>query len=845
MRTLVWDGLGLPATAWATPRVGLGPDGAVVLAGRLRGVVDLDPGPGVREVDGGDGRGYVLALGPDGALAYAGLVDPHLSLDAMAVGPDGAIYLAGVVTGPLGESADFDPGPGSDVRPLGNRGQNLYVTALGPDGAYRWTRVAERGPGSPTVSTVSAAIVDSRGRVVIGAQGLSLDFDPGPEVAPLSGTLLWYLTSDGDTELAQEVTLLELRSLTAGADGDVIVHGYMVGEWDADPTAGVDVRKSQHLTTEGVFRGGSVVTVLRGDHSYGFTGVLDERAEVTRVAVDADGDLYVGGYWGSTTGKQAVDFEPGAGELIVQAGLSGAGFLTRWARADGAVAWVRPSLTAWFPENNGLAVSELDVLTAGPVKGGHTDIDPNDPVVPEGPSDLLLTARGLTASEPRWEVLLRGSGAVWQSHVLAGADRRLALVGRFSGELRPDPADPALTFASAATGPADASTFLTLLFERDVAWTCLGPTQPALGAPGTCPLACESVGWRCGGADPACPGGAQCGECPDGQVCGGAGTEHMCSLAASVLAEGLDHPRLLTLDATHAWFVTEGAQGAHDSALHRAPLQGGGPSQVVASGAWSLIGALGVMDADHLYITVQLADADFALWRVRKSDGEVLELLRGAATPVATERMGGTLYVWIGGVGFGRLPADGSGAFTELTGLPCPISAVRALGGRLLATCPDDDGKAIYTLDPDGTAAVRHYLTAAGIVLLGADATHLWFVESTENGNAIRRIPRDAVDLRMSDAETVLTNYITYFPATGLTFDDGSLYSAYGGPEQASTRGGVIYFSAGADAPTPIVEGINHLGAFALTDDAIIWTERGDLSLHTTTGRLMRAARPD
>jgi len=58
---------------------------------------------------------------------------------SVAVDSRDTIYLAGDFC----ETVDFDPGPGRDLRESVNRGFDSFVTALAPDGAYRWTRAIQ------------------------------------------------------------------------------------------------------------------------------------------------------------------------------------------------------------------------------------------------------------------------------------------------------------------------------------------------------------------------------------------------------------------------------------------------------------------------------------------------------------------------------------------------------------------------------------------------------------------------------------------------------------------------------------------------------------------------------
>jgi len=154
-----------------------------------------------------------------------------------AVGPDGSIYVAGW----FGQTTDFDPGPGQDVRdPVGDT--DAFVTKLGPDGSILWTKTF----GGPRSRTQAMALtVTDKALVIVGGYSNEVDFDPGEGVQNrLEGSLIdesgfvLQLTTAGDFVWVSTFTgtgECQANGVALDADGSVYAAGDFSGFCDLDP----------------------------------------------------------------------------------------------------------------------------------------------------------------------------------------------------------------------------------------------------------------------------------------------------------------------------------------------------------------------------------------------------------------------------------------------------------------------------------------------------------------------------------------------------------------------------------------------------------------------------------
>ncbi len=160
---------------------------------------DFDPGPAVHVFSPfGSRDAYVSRFNRDGVLrsAWAWGGEGDDIAQSLDVGEDGEVYVAGL----FGDMADFDPGPGSELRFATPGYSDSYLAGYGPEGEFVW--VSTWGPGL----NVNAIRHDSEGFVVMNAYlDLPVDVDPGPgiEYFPAYSVVLIKMDGSGNYQWAR------------------------------------------------------------------------------------------------------------------------------------------------------------------------------------------------------------------------------------------------------------------------------------------------------------------------------------------------------------------------------------------------------------------------------------------------------------------------------------------------------------------------------------------------------------------------------------------------------------------------------------------------------------------
>jgi Beta-propeller repeat len=230
--------------------------GNVYATGTFAGTADLDPSDdGVSDfTSAGHDDAYVVKLTSRGAFAFARQLGGSGEDQGINVAVDrfGGI----LVTGPFGETADFDPGAGTTN--LTSAGaSDVYVAKLNTAGNLVWAKQA----GGAGVDGVRGLTVDKAGNVYVAGQFTgTADFDPGAGVSNLVGTagtpngFAWKLTSGGALAYARMFKtstggFCDVAAIALDAAGDLFVAGKFAGTVDFDPGAGVSSRASGGNTT--------------------------------------------------------------------------------------------------------------------------------------------------------------------------------------------------------------------------------------------------------------------------------------------------------------------------------------------------------------------------------------------------------------------------------------------------------------------------------------------------------------------------------------------------------------------------------------------------------------------
>jgi hypothetical protein len=237
---------------------------------------------------------------------------------SIAVDAAGNSYVAGVFSG----TVDFDPG--ADTTSIqANGGWDFYVLKLDPNGNLLW--VKDFGSNSSIYDEEATDLVlDADNNIYItGSFRGQIDFDPGAAVYNMSaGGGLGYgseelfilkLTSDGNFVWADcPGTEMYTRGTSITVDnGFVYTTGYFSDHIDLSMGAGTQVVSTVDQNDIFLLKMDTAGNVVWGKAIGG-----NDDQEARGIAVEA-GDIFITGAF-----KDTVDFDPGAGTMILDGNVS-------------------------------------------------------------------------------------------------------------------------------------------------------------------------------------------------------------------------------------------------------------------------------------------------------------------------------------------------------------------------------------------------------------------------------------------------------------------------------------------------------------------------------------------
>lgn len=217
--------------------IGVGPDGAVFLAGYFEGSVDFDPGPGEFFLNSaGDVDVFIAKYTPQGELVWAyriGNEDVNV-VSGLALGPDGGLYICGYFYGAM----DFDPNPQTQALRASNGSSDIFIAKYEQSGgALIWANTM----GGVNIEEAVAVQVSRDGSVLLGGNYIgAFDFDPGPgeQVLPTYGQqdiFFAKFTPEGNLLWARGIGSPfgndGLRGIASDADNNVLVCGFYRERW--------------------------------------------------------------------------------------------------------------------------------------------------------------------------------------------------------------------------------------------------------------------------------------------------------------------------------------------------------------------------------------------------------------------------------------------------------------------------------------------------------------------------------------------------------------------------------------------------------------------------------------
>jgi len=296
--------------------IAVDPSGNVLVTGYFMETVDFDPGGATKELTAvNDDDGFVLKLDSDGDLVWVAPIggagnDKGLGI---AVNEDGVVCIVGYFS----YTVDFDPDPVDTYSLSSAMGSfDAFVTVLNAGGDFQWGHAF----GDDIYDQANDVAIDSTGAVLVAGnfESGTIDFDPGPGVAELSGNydaFLLKLASDGGFVWVRGWGAGGLETaggLAIAEDDSVHVTGLFAGTNDFDPGAGV-AELSSVANTFDVY-----ISKFDADGDFAWVrhvvaGSADED-QGTDLLIDEHGRLITVGRFGDT-----ADFDPGSGtyELTV------------------------------------------------------------------------------------------------------------------------------------------------------------------------------------------------------------------------------------------------------------------------------------------------------------------------------------------------------------------------------------------------------------------------------------------------------------------------------------------------------------------------------------------------
>jgi hypothetical protein len=164
--------------------------GDIFVTGSYFGRIDFDPGPNevFHEVES-VGSYFLSKFAPNSDFqwvrSFASGDDGELNVYNITAGPSGDVYFTGAFSGAIDfnpEKTRVDQHTTRDVQVDGETesASDAYITKIGGDGTYNWTKTIAGGPDT----AISALDTSPNGAVVVGGYFFeTVDLDPGNGVA--------------------------------------------------------------------------------------------------------------------------------------------------------------------------------------------------------------------------------------------------------------------------------------------------------------------------------------------------------------------------------------------------------------------------------------------------------------------------------------------------------------------------------------------------------------------------------------------------------------------------------------------------------------------------------------
>jgi hypothetical protein len=336
----------------------------------------------------------------------------------------GNVYICGKFSG----TVDFDPSAKSDLYASAGK-TDAFLAKYSRFGEFQWVRTL----GGAENDAGTALTTDSANNVyIIGtfSDTIAVDAKTGTNLTSPNGTgaFICQFTSAGEFGWARSFSGNEDASgYAAGFDpvGNVYVAGSFSGQVTFNALEGKD-----KFTAYGLRDG--FITKLTTAGTYVWTAIVGGAAvdEVTAMAVEPTGIIYITGYFGSV-----FDLDPGATtENVTAFGISDV-FLVKL-NPSGQKVWGKTIGGAGKEQAYAVAVNDLGEVAIGGTFEQSFDFDSSsasDVHISGGKTDGFVT-RYTSAGVYRWTRVFGGTGDDQVNGLAFDTESNLYVAGGFSGQ---------------------------------------------------------------------------------------------------------------------------------------------------------------------------------------------------------------------------------------------------------------------------------------------------------------------------------------------------------------------------------------------------------------------------
>ncbi|MFH2143416.1 MAG: T9SS type A sorting domain-containing protein [Bacteroidota bacterium] len=400
--------------------------GNVYITGSFMETVDFDPGPDTFDLTAYSYNVYIAKYDNNGNYLWAKSIDGGwgeghgIKIDTM-----GNIY----ITGWIGGTVDFDPGPGVAIFETYGA-VNIFFAKYDNNGNYLWAKVLE-GPGS-NGNRGNSINLDTQGNIFItGKFNGTIDFDTGIGIANLTsgGYNTYFAKYDTDGNYLWARCIYSTNEnygndISIDVQGNVYVTGNFWGNTYFAPGpsyllngfGSVDIYITKYDSI-GNFVWVKIIGGTFSDYSEG-------------IAIDMQGYLHITGSFNGT-----CDFDPGIGTANLSS--ASASYFAKY-DSDGNFIWVKKI------EDCGSQSIDIDSQGNSYVLGdfqGTTDFNPDSGTVfitSAGYNDIFYAKYNLDGNL-LWVKSISGFGWSWAHNIKLDDYGNVYLIGCFRDTVNYNP----------------------------------------------------------------------------------------------------------------------------------------------------------------------------------------------------------------------------------------------------------------------------------------------------------------------------------------------------------------------------------------------------------------------